>query len=294
MKSSIFNLTYSIIILIAFLPACKEVGPNIVLRPNHNAVFDTTYIESPVAIPELKNVVIEDFTGVKCTNCPQGHQIIELLKAANPNRIIALAMHPRNSLGLPVALPPSYAVNPDLRNDKVQDLFANYFGQTSQPIAAIDRKLFPGETNILIDKGTWTNHANQEIALATPLNIELTTSFDSTSRELTIATELHYTQNVSEENKMTILLVENAITASQVDGIVVDTFYQHKDVVRDFITDTRGDAIAMPHDAGRVIIKIYKTTLAAAWKPENMKVAAYVHEYVNSKIVYQGKEVDVE
>ncbi len=294
MKSSIFNFTSSAIILIMLLPACKEVGPNIVLRPNHNAVFDTTFVESPVAIAELKNVVIEDFTGVKCTNCPQGHQIIEVLKAANPNRIIALAMHPKNSLGLPVALPPSYNVNPDLRNDKVQDLFANYFGQTSQPIAAIDRKVFPGETNILIDKGTWTNRANQEIALTTPVNIDLTTSFDSISRELTIVTELHYTQNVTEENKMTIVLVENDIVASQVNGIVVDTFYKHKDVVRDFITDNRGDAVPVPHDAGRVIIKIYKTTLAAAWIPQNMKVVAYVHEYVNSKIVYQGKEVDVE
>lgn len=294
MKSSLFNFTSSIIILIMFLPSCKEVGPNIVLRPNHNAVFDTTYIESPVAVAELKNVVIEDFTGVKCTNCPQGHQIIADIKTANPNRIVAVAMHPQNSLGLPYG-PPSYPINPDLRNAKVQDLFANYFGQTSEPIAAVDRKLFPGETKILIDKGTWTNYANQEIALTTPVNLNLTASYDSSTRELTIATELHYTQNVTEENKMTIVLTESNITATQLDGIVVDTFYQHKDVLRDFVSATYGDAVPLPHDAGRVIIKVYKTTLNTAWKPENMKVAAYVHEgSATSKIVYQGKEVDVE
>lgn len=289
MKSSIFNLTSVTIMLIALLPSCKEVGPNIVLKPNHNAAFDTTYIESPVQVAELKNVVIEEFTGVKCTNCPKAHRMIADIKTANPNRIVAVSMHPQNSLGLP------YPGNPDLRNAKAQDLFANYFGQASQPIGTVDRKVFPGETKILVSYNTWTNYTNQEISLTTPVNLLLGTSYDSTTRQLTIATELHYTQNVTEENKLTIVLMEDSVIAAQDDNGTEIDFYVHKDVLRDVVTANYGDEVPLPHEAGRVIIKVYKITINNAWNSENMKVAAYVHEgSATSKNVYQGKEVDVE
>ena len=84
-----------------FFHSCKEVGPDINLHGNQNAILDTTYIESPVATAEVKNVVIEEFTGVRCPNCPQGHVIIANIKAANPNRIVAVSLHPVNSLGHP-------------------------------------------------------------------------------------------------------------------------------------------------------------------------------------------------
>ncbi len=289
MKKNILVLG-SLFLTICAFHSCKEVGPNIVLKPNYNAAFDTSYVESPVQVAELKNVVIEEFTGVKCSNCPAGHQIIAVLKTANPNRIVSISMHPKNGLGLP------YSGNPDLRNDKVQDLMTNYFSYPGfEPIASIDRQLFPLESNILLDKNKWTSFTNQEIVLTTPVNLMLNTSYDSATNELTIVTELHYTKNVNEENKLTIVLTESNVVAAQLDGSTVIDLYEHKDVLRDFITDNRGDAVPMPHDAGRVIIKIYKTTLNAAWKPENMKVAAYVHEgSATSKIVYQGKEVDVE
>lgn len=172
---------------------------------------------------------------------------------------------------------------------------ANYFSFPGfEPCGAIDRQSFSGETNVLLAKEKWTGYVNQETALTTPVNLLLSKTYDSTTRELKIITELHYTQNVAEKNKMTVLLTEGNIVASQLDGTVVDTFYTHKDVLRDFISDTRGDTIIQPHNAGRVAIKTYKTTLSPEWKPANMKVIAYVHEYENSKVVYQAKEVSVQ
>jgi hypothetical protein len=52
-----------------------------------------------VQAPEAKHVVIEEFTGVRCPNCPQGHQIISAIKAANPEKVVAVSFHPINSLG---------------------------------------------------------------------------------------------------------------------------------------------------------------------------------------------------
>lgn len=289
MNYSILNKYAAVAVIFSLLlNSCKEVGPNINLHGNQNSVADTTYIETPVATPQNKIVVIEEFTGVRCPNCPQGHVIINNIKAANPGRVVSLSLHPINSLGAPY----SFSVQ-DFRSQKAQTLF-DYLGQIGlEPAAGIDRKLFSGQSNILLDKNAWTNYVAQQLSTTPLVNIQLTNTYDSTNSELTVVVELHYTQNVSEQNKLTMALTESNVITAQLDGSVIDTFYNHKDVMRDFITDIQGDAISTTREAGRVVRKVYKKVLDAAWKPENMKVVAYVHEYENSKLIYQANEADV-
>jgi hypothetical protein len=246
-------------------------------------------VESPVAAPETKNVVIEEFTGVRCPNCPQGHAVVAALKSTYPGKIVAVSLHPINSLGAPYSFSPQ-----NFENNKAQTLF-DYLVQIGlEPAAAVNRKLFSGETNILLDKTKWTNYTAQEFAVSTPVNVLLSKTYDSTNHLLTVVAELHYTQNISEQNKLTILLTESNIVAPQLNNSVIDTFYVHKDVMLDFITDTQGDAIAAPLTAGRVVRKVYQKVLDAAWKPENMSIVAFVHEFQNSKVIYQGKETTVQ
>ncbi len=270
------------------LSSCKEVGPDITLKNNKNVVADTTYIESPVALPEQKNVVIEEFTGVRCPNCPQGHQIITAIKAANAGRIVAVSLHPINSLGAPY----SFSAQ-DFRSQKAQDLF-DYLGQIGlEPAAGIDRVKFASETAILLEKSKWTNYVNQQMAIAAPVNVLLETNYDSVTRLLTVAVELHYTQTVTEENRLTVALTESNIVTAQLNGSVIDTFYTHKDIMRDFLTALTGDAHNTTTEAGRVIRKTYQRTLDPLWKPENMHVAAYVHQFQTVKNIYQGKEKEI-
>lgn len=283
-------LVYGSIALSAFtvMQACKEVGPEINLKNNQDILSDTAYIESPVATAEQKNVVIEEFTGVRCPNCPQGHVIINTLKTQNPDRIVAVSLHPINSLGAPYSFSPM-----DFRSDDAQGLF-DYLGQIGlQPAAAIDRIQYSGENAILLDKSKWQTRVNQELATTPQVNVLLDKTYDSTNRELTVVVELHYTQTVTEENKLTLLLSESGMVTPQLDGSIIDTFYTHKDVMRQYITSSQGDQITATREAGRVIRRVYKKILDAAWDPKHMHIVAFVHEYVNSKVVYQGKEIDV-
>ena len=275
-------------VVCCFFHSCKEVGPTINLKNNQNSVSDTTYVESPVAIPELKVVMIEEFTGVKCPNCPQGHQLLASIKAANPGRVVSVGFHPQNSLGYP------YSISTDtFNNDNAHALF-QYLGERGfEPVASVDRVEY-SSTSVLFDRTAWNTHTINELALVPPVNLLLDKNYNAGTRELTIAVELHYTQDVTEQNKLTLLLSESDIISAQLDGGDVDTFYVHKDVERSFVSAILGDPIAQPTDAGRVIRKVYKTTLAAKWKPENMHIVAYVHEFQTSKIVYQGKEISVQ
>ncbi len=273
-------------LLLLVVASCKEVGPNINLGGNENSVGDTTYVESPVQSPEERHVLIEEFTGVRCPNCPQGHVIIANIKAANPEKIVSLSFHPINSLGAPY---PFSAL--DFRLQESQQLF-DYLGQIGlEPAAGINRKLFSGESKILLDKSKWTTRVGQELTVPVKVNLSLDADYDSTTRELTITSEMHYTEAVTEKNKITIALTESDLVTAQLDGSVIDTFYVHKDIMRTFVTSNTGDAINATLEPGRVVRKIYKKTLDASWKPENMHVCAYVHEFENSKDLLQAREI---
>ena len=288
MKKSIIFIT-AIAAFTFLLPACKEIGPTINLKDNPNVVADTTYVETPVAA-ETKNVVIEEFTGVQCTNCPDGHAIIATLKGTTyPGRICALALHPMTPLGYPMQ---GISVT-DLEDAQSNTLYGDYQGPFL-PCGMIDRQLFSGQPVIPVDKTTWITYTGQEIALTTPVNVLLSKTFDASNNSLTITVELHYTQAVTQLNNLTVALTESNIITAQKNGTLIDTFYVHNDVLRSIITNTEGDNLTDSLQAGRVIRKIYKTVLNAAWKPANMNIIAFVREYQNSKVIYQGKEISVQ
>ena len=43
--------------------------------------------------PENKKVVLEEFTGIHCVFCPQGHAIAQALKNGNPDNVFLINIH---------------------------------------------------------------------------------------------------------------------------------------------------------------------------------------------------------
>ncbi len=282
-------LSAATVFYISFLSSCKEVGPDINLHGNANSVSDTSYIESPVATPAAKNVLIEEFTGVNCPNCPQGHAEVTSLQAQYPGRVAAVALHANNSLDQPF---PFSAQN--LITTSSTNLLTYLMDPGFEPCAGIDRQLFPGQGNyILTDRGFWAGFVQTEITLTPQVNILLTSKYNAANSQETVIAEVHYTQNVTQPNNITIALTEDSVLTAQLNGpTTIDTFYVHNNVLRNILTGTTGDNVAynptVTLDAGRVVRLVYQTTLNSIWKPQNMHVLAFVHEHATSQVVYQA------
>ncbi|MFM1876722.1 MAG: hypothetical protein RL266_2459, partial [Bacteroidota bacterium] len=43
--------------------------------------------------PENRNVVLEEFTGIYCTFCPDGHRLAQQLHDNNPNDVVLVNVH---------------------------------------------------------------------------------------------------------------------------------------------------------------------------------------------------------
>src|ERR1043165_8630711 len=70
--------------------SCKETAPAIDFGPK---AADTSFTAAPEA-PDARIVVIEEFTGVTCPQCPKGHVLIKSIEDANanPDRIAAMGI----------------------------------------------------------------------------------------------------------------------------------------------------------------------------------------------------------
>ena len=43
--------------------------------------------------PENKKIILEEYTGIHCTYCPDGHEIAQSLKDANPDNVFIINIH---------------------------------------------------------------------------------------------------------------------------------------------------------------------------------------------------------
>ncbi|RYG26822.1 MAG: hypothetical protein EOO01_41850, partial [Chitinophagaceae bacterium] len=114
------------------LASCKEVGPAIDLSPV--VASDTTFMSSPET-PQQKKVLVEEYTGVQCTNCPEGAGIIKDADDLSGGRVIVIGLH-SGSLTSPIENESQY----DFRTQDSRDLMISFFGEDPpKPAAAFDR-----------------------------------------------------------------------------------------------------------------------------------------------------------
>ncbi len=293
----LYKISIPAIAAIALLASgCKETGPSIDLtNGKHNVLIDTAYVESTVQAAEPKNVLIELFTGVSCINCPAAHVTVDNIVAANPRRVIGLALHSTAEPAAQDEPPPGTRQN--LGSADAQTIVSHFGEPGARPVGAVDRVVHSATfINSIFDiAGNFNGYATTQLAKATPVNITLTSTYDAATRSGVILTELHYTAAQPDSNKVTIYLIEDSIVTSQLQADNSDdTNYVHNDIMRMALTNALGDRINTTLIAGTVIKKAYSYNLGTGWRPEHMRIVAFVHRYSGSDEVLQVKDVKLQ
>lgn len=276
--------------LAALLLSCKE---HLIPMPaGGTASTDTTYM-APVEAPQQRNVLIEEFTGVSCPQCPEGHQFISGFETTYPGRIIAAGYYPFN---IGQADPIQGMTVQDFRTTKATDLGSSFLGGVFfLPCATIDRTPFTGGS-YLSDRNQWAGKVADRMQAATPVNMYVTSTYNDATHEATINVKAAFTQAVAKKIMLSVSVIENNIIDAQDFPTYTDPVYNHTHVMRDILTQTYGSPIldAVAKDAGRVYERTFKYTINTAWKPENCKVIAFISNNENNdKEVAQTAETNL-
>lgn len=226
-----------------------------------------------------RTVVMEEFTGVNCGFCPQGHVIAQEIADNNPGTVL-INIH-AGSFANPRAGQPDFRTNHGTAVN-------NGFGVTGYPSGMVNR--YNGGAGLVAGRGSWSGYSDQIKSLPSPVNVGMVSRFDSDSRELTVDVELFYTSDAPEANNfVSVVLLENGVIGYQANydlpaGGVNN--YEHNHILRDKLHSyTYGDTIYTT-TAGTYEKRTYTYTVPQSFKIENCDVAAFVS--ATRENIYQG------
>ena len=185
--------------------------------------------------PSNRNVLLEEYTGVSCTWCPDGHRMANELKATNPDRICLINIHQG-----------SFANN--TYTTQFGNALANQTGLDGYPSGTVNRHVFSG-SNTALNRGDWASSANQILNMSSPVNIAAEGTLDWATRTVNIRVQLYYTasQSVS-SNALNIAITQDNVYGAQTGkeknpDQVVGNQYRHMHMLRHLITGQWGETI---------------------------------------------------
>lgn len=252
----IYKITLHLVLAV-LLTACSNIAEDeriIYVGPQPSPV-------DPVDTTETyrQNVLIEDFTGQRCSNCPTAASIIDqLLEAYGDSIIVPVAIH-SGSFG--VAEPKGLMTT----------IASNYFPTGhGQPVGRINR----GEA---VDEYTsWGALVTKEMAKTAALKLAITTDYAVTSGSLVIKATATASKDITA--KYQLWLIEDGITATQImpDGSY-NYSYVHNHVFRDAINGIWGEDVTITGNRTDTNLPEHTYTLSTNYAAENCSVVAFIY-----------------
>lgn len=196
-------------------------------------------------------ILLEEFTGKGCTNCPKGSREIENLLTQFPDNLVAVSIHAgffANPQFFPLG---TY----DLRSEEGIFLY-DYLGPNfGYPAGVVDRT--PVNNAMQLGVNQWASAINHDIQIQPAVEINIEKSYNAANRELTVTVNGIGKEDVSGDIRLSIMLTESGIVDAQDDfeagGIVQN--YVHNHVLRDMLTPAAGESLFTNLTTGQVFQK---------------------------------------
>ena len=227
--------------------------------------------------PAARCVLLEDFTGQRCVNCPRGTEVIEQLqKEYGDSVFIAVGIH-----GGPLGFK---------GNDKLVGLatdvgneYFNHWNLEYQPVGLVNRH---GAVNYT----DWAATVKEELARPAPLTMEV--EADIKGDKVDILLKMMGTDGTT-TGKLQIWLLEDGITAMQLmpDG-TANSGYVHNHVLRTPVNGTWGEDITLKE--GETKIVQHSQTLDPAWNPDQLSIVAFIYNDQGVQQAAKGRGLKAE
>ena len=252
----------------------------------------------------VKNILIEDFTGHLCQNCPDAARELEAIHDLYGSQIIGLALHVGSTFARPYPLSqPKFTYDFRTKWGEELDGFFN-ISDAGLPKGMINRIDYPGDHRK--NKGQWLASVQQELDKEVVFGLNITSSFDGNNSIIDISTDA--LKDISGDYKLVVCLTENEITNWQKDGVIEDENYIHNHVLRSLITSAWGDDVSLSTnisngenythnysvnlvDLENFNIDYSNNTLfqgngeSGGWNQNNISILAYIYDNSNYEIL---------
>ncbi|MFW6019941.1 MAG: Omp28-related outer membrane protein [Bacteroidales bacterium] len=210
-------------------------------------IATSVYAQLPVdSSAQNKNVILEEFTGIKCPYCPDGHRIASNIMDANPGDVFVMNIH-TGSFAQPGPGEPDYTTS--FGSD-----IANQADIAGFPAGTVNRHLFSSysqNSGTAMSRGDFENASNQILNQSSYANVALEADIDLQTRQMVVDVQVYFTDsNAPSSVNLNVAVNQNNIAGPQdgaanynPDQVLPNGDYNHMHMLRHLITGQWGDVI---------------------------------------------------
>lgn len=239
----------------------------------------------------IRKVLLEDYTGHTCGNCPPAAVQAEALSEAYPGKIITIAVHSGDFAKTKAAYPTSYTTTTG--NDWNGSSGFNISAGAGNPNGLVNRKSYDG-SNLIQGISKWPTTV--ALALNDPyiLGFTITPVYDATSRNLNTTIKAKFKTAYSGNTNVTVVLMEDSIIGPQTDysknpDKIPDYVFMH--MLRGDINGSWGTLLkAAPIAANdEVTVTFNNFAVKPNFKDKNLYVVAFVSDAATKEVLQAEK-----
>ena len=234
-------------------------------------------------------VLLEDYTGWKCVNCPAAAALLEEMVAKHGERLVTMSVHAGS-----FAEPNATNNNLDLRTD-YGIKWNEEFGFSSYPAGLINRTL--NGSNHVFQKDEWDAKVT-EILANTENRININMGAAVKDNKIIVSAEYVAVKDINTTLEANVFVLE-----SDIHGVQFNSNSQYGAVPK--IDDYTFNHVLRPNGLcnmtinaeqianGEKILKNYAINIDQTWKLENCKVIIFLTDSATKEVI-QVNEMDVD
>jgi len=276
---SIYNILFAASLCGAgFLVSCDNISEEDRYIP----------VDKPVLPPHsvAKTVLVQEFTGVQCVNCPTGAEEMHKAQEQYPGQVIVVGMHPYVDAY-------TKPFNIDMRCQEAEVMYEAYKPK------AFPCAVFNG-TTMSTSVNYWLTTVTNLVAEEAHMTIDASCDYDESNRNLKVDYAINFTSDVNKDLSVMVWIMENNIVGPQLTTNGPNPIYVHNHILRASLNGDWGQKLGTSFKNGQTIdgsasISLYNGEdgpLKPAWVAENCQVVVWVFE-TGSKAVEQATLADV-
>ena len=232
-----------------------------------------------------RKVLLEDYTGAKCVNCPEATEVALTLQDLYQRQVIVMTVH-AGFYSEPDASGP-YSV--DYRVPEGVEWF-NDFNLQFNPMGMINRIDIDGSKAIKL--GDWADIVTDLTEETKVASINITADY-SPQNKGTISTSIDtkFLEELPGAYSLSVCILEDSIIGWQKNndtlyGPVPDIEdYVFMDMLRAVVNDTYGDELTASVDTSEVYSMTYDYPANPIWVPKHLSIVAFVFNNTTKEIV---------
>jgi len=232
-----------------------------------------------------RKILLEDYTGSKCVNCPEASQVAMTLQELYQGQVIVMAVH----AGFYADPDPSGHYSVDYRVPEGVAWF-NDFNLQFNPMGMINRVDINGTK--AIKQASWADVVTETSDDSRVASISISADYTPQNRGgINTTIDTKFLEELPGAYSLSVCILEDSIIGWQKNndtlvGPVPDIEdYVFMDMLRAVINDTYGDELTASVDTSETYTMTYSYPADPIWVPKNLSIVAFVFRQDTKEII---------